>query len=58
MLSMFSMHLLLTIAYNNVSNFEGIGKVGQPWMPKANKKYGYLRYLEDIYDMERKTANE
>ena len=45
-------------AYDNVSNSEGIGKVGQPWMPKADEKDGYLRYLEDICSMEPKTADE
>jgi len=42
-------------AFDNVSNFEGIGKVGQPWMPKADEKDAYMMHLEDICEMEPNT---
>ena len=32
-------------AYDSVLNSEGIAKAGQPWMPKADEKDAYMRYL-------------
>jgi len=50
--------LVYQTAYDNVSKSEGIAKEGQPWMPKADERAAYMKYLEDICNINAKTPDE